>query len=529
MKKTIKSSGSEDSFKTIALRKKRKKSVLEECIDNKRLANKASGAHLWSSEAGDTTESESIDMEEKCLVEETSVDYGESGAFAGENSDQTPKDLHMKTKKVLGKPLSVIDYDTVNAEDDVLDDFFFFSPPLSIKPSIQVSVCKSFALDIDLVAITEKFFQEKLNFIKKKFSGVNDFGGVSTPSKFGGIICVTFTSEKAIIAVANLANECGVMVNTNFKCSGYNHMNRAIVLKEISVGTSIEAVHAAVSEFGIIKLIKMQLAFVKLENQNQADLLASMWSILIGKDAVCVTRADIDKQTWDSRNRFRALLYTLSVGTNAYDLWNFLVSVGGKSTSGLVHPLVGISFMCNSVNYTCACCATVCFDSEEDMNWAVAVMPVIKGVGLYWSHLSSPMCSVCDSFGHTSLFSPISCSLAFGGKIWALVAGFSLLGESRLVNIKSSLVSLTEQIRELAKRLESFVPVVSQSSLGLMEVSSDKATSGKTAAILGSNISSEVVKLENMLEDLSASVMSLLAHLDGLALVGGAPSLPLFQ
>ncbi|KAG9306369.1 hypothetical protein G9A89_018252 [Geosiphon pyriformis] len=189
MKKTIKVSGSECDFKMVELRKKRKRGVLAESIDNKGVAAEASGARLWGSETSDTTESESIDMEEECLVEETSIDYDESDAFMEENPNQMPKNMHVKTKKVLWKPLSVIDYGTVNTDDDMLDDSFFFLPLLSIKLTIQVFVCKSFALDINLVAIAGKSFQEKLSFIRKIFSSVNGFGGASTPSKFAGIIC----------------------------------------------------------------------------------------------------------------------------------------------------------------------------------------------------------------------------------------------------------------------------------------------------------------------------------------------------
>ncbi|KAG9284050.1 hypothetical protein G9A89_022824 [Geosiphon pyriformis] len=303
MKKTIKVSGAESGFKMVVSRKKRKKDVLTEDINNRKIAAEAPGTCLWGSETGDTTESESIDMEKKCLVKKTSVNYGESGAFVEGDPNQTPKSLCIKTKKVLGKPLGIIDYGTVNTDDDVLDDFFFFLSLLPIKLTIQVPVRKSFALDIDLVAITGKSFQEKLSFIRKIFSSVNGFGGASTPSKFSGIICATFTLEKAMMAAKKLANDHGVMVNTDLKCSINNHIDWAIVIKKIPVGTSMEAVCTAMFKFGLIKLIKMQLvglwqkAIIKLEDQNQADLLASKWSILIEKNTVHVARANVDKQT----------------------------------------------------------------------------------------------------------------------------------------------------------------------------------------------------------------------------------------
>ncbi|KAG9307310.1 hypothetical protein G9A89_017138 [Geosiphon pyriformis] len=501
-------------------------------------------------------------MEKECLVEETSVDYGESSAFTEENPIQTPKSLCVKTKKVLRKPLGVINYDNVNTDNNILDDSFLLPPSLLIKLSIQVPVCKFFALDINLVAITKKSFQEKLSFIRKIFSSVNGFEGASTLSKFGGVIRATFTSEKAMMAAEKLANDHDVVVNTNLKHPVNNHTNWDIIIKEIPVNTSIKTVRAAVLEFGVVVSIKMQLA----------DLLASKWSILIGKNAIWVARADVNKQTWDSRDEFKALFYTFPVGTNAYDLWNFIGSVGGK-TCVIEH---------NSVNYTWAHCTTVCFESESDLNQALANTPVIKGVSLHWSCLFAALYSSYNSLGHTSRncksagvssslkgkraplsaqdrfrlvkiyerkSAPVSHPLAFDKKTWASVVGSILSGtffeydsqlgsirngkpllpvvndlEKCLVSIKSSLVSLMKQIGKLAKRLESFVLAVSQSSPGwediVMGVGSGNATSDKTAAVLGSTASPEIVKLENMLEGLSVSVMSLSVHLDGLVLAG---------
>ncbi|KAG9302813.1 hypothetical protein G9A89_009590 [Geosiphon pyriformis] len=460
MKKTIKASGSESGFKAVVSRKKKKDGVLEENVDNKGVAVKTLSAHSWGSQTGDTTEFESIDMEEECLVEETSVDYGNNGTFVEEDPDQTPKSLCVKTKKVLGKPLGVIDYDNVDAEDNVLDESLFLPPSLSVKPSVQVPVHKFFTLDINLVAVAGKSSQEKVNFVRKIFSSVNGFGRAFILSKFGGIIQASFTSEKMMMAAAQLANNHGVVINTDLKCPINNHMNRTIVLKEIPVRTSIEAVRAAISEFGVIKSIKMQLiglwqkAVIKLEDQIQADFLAAEWFILIGKDVVHVAQADIDKQTWDARDEFRALFYTLLMGTNAHDLWDFIGSIGEKT------------------------CIIEC--SSGSLIQAMANTPVIKDVALL---------SAQDQFCLVKIYekksAPVSHLLVFGGKTWASMVGRPLpivfFGgsaqsgsisygeplspvngelENHLKNIESSLVSLIGQIGELVKRLDSFVSAV---------------------------------------------------------------------
>ncbi|KAG9290775.1 hypothetical protein G9A89_011738 [Geosiphon pyriformis] len=289
MKKTAKVSGSNDGFKLVLLRKKRRSGVLKDSSGDKVVG----------------TKSDSIDMEEECLVEETSFRQESREKSGGVDTDMMPKGpKKIVTKHTLGKPLGTINFSMENDNDDnILDGSLSLLPSLSLKHTVHVSVRKSFALDIDLGVVADKSSQEKLAYVRKIFSGVNGFGGAFTFSKFGGIIWVSFTSEKTMMVAAKMANDCGVVVNTNLKCSGDNCMNRAIVLKEILVETSVEAVHAAVSKFGKIKTIKMQLvglwqkAIIKLEDQTQADLLASKWSILIGKDAVRVARADIDKQS----------------------------------------------------------------------------------------------------------------------------------------------------------------------------------------------------------------------------------------
>ncbi|KAG9293970.1 hypothetical protein G9A89_019308 [Geosiphon pyriformis] len=207
------------------------------------------------------------------------------------------------TKHTLGKSLSTINFGIENDDDNILDGSHSLPSSLSLKHTVQVSVRKSFTLDIDLKMVAGKSSQEKLAYVRKIFSGVNGFGGASIPSKFGEIIRAFFISDEAMMAAAKLANDCGVVVNTDLKCSGNNYMNWAIVLKEIPVKTSVEAVCMTVSEFGIIKMIKMQLVdlwqkvIIKLKDQNQVDLLAAKWFILIRKDTVQVTRANIDKQS----------------------------------------------------------------------------------------------------------------------------------------------------------------------------------------------------------------------------------------
>ncbi|KAG9299984.1 hypothetical protein G9A89_009712 [Geosiphon pyriformis] len=356
-----------------------------------------------------------------------------------------------------------------NGNDKVLDGLLSLSPSFSLKSVVQISIRKSFALDIEFMIVAGKFSQEKLFYVRKIFSDVNSFGRAFTPSKFGEIIWVFFTSEMAMMAAAKLANDC---------------------------------------------------------EPNQADLLASKWSILIEKNTVYVAKTNVDKQTWNIRNKFRALFYTLPI--------NFIGFVNGKTCF----------IDCNLVNYTYAYCVIVCFDSELDLTNALAATSVIKGVDLRWSYFLLALCSVCkNNLAPKSRKTLLSAQNQFRlAKIYekksasasmiSIFLTFVFYGDSSHLGSIDDSKPPSLVIDKLAKRLESLVPTVSQPSPGcqlsnpvsniVMGVSLNKTTGGETATVMDLLTSSYVVKLENILEGLSASVLSLFVHFDGLVLAGSA-------
>ncbi|KAG9302648.1 hypothetical protein G9A89_007352 [Geosiphon pyriformis] len=182
MKKAAKVSGLSDSFKSVLPRKKRRGSVLEDSSGGGNVGLSVQSNCSWGSETGDTTKSESIDMEEECLVKKTSFNYDKGGAHAGGDHDQTPMGSKVKTKKALGKPLRKIDFLPSSDDDDVLLDV-----PLvllsSAKNLVNVSVQKSFVLDIGLNMVVGKSSCEKLLVIKNLFLKINGFGEGLYPLK----------------------------------------------------------------------------------------------------------------------------------------------------------------------------------------------------------------------------------------------------------------------------------------------------------------------------------------------------------
>ncbi|KAG9289673.1 hypothetical protein G9A89_014408 [Geosiphon pyriformis] len=155
MKKIIKDSGSNKSFRPVSSRKKRKSGALEKGVEDKKKSTKMPSGYSWSSETGDTTEFDSIDIEKEYLVEETSFDYSKNSVFVNENLNQMLKEPNIKTKKTLGKPLGKINFSSCDNNNDVLSNALLELSSLLIN-LVNISVRKSFILDIELNKVVDK-------------------------------------------------------------------------------------------------------------------------------------------------------------------------------------------------------------------------------------------------------------------------------------------------------------------------------------------------------------------------------------
>ncbi|KAG9307346.1 hypothetical protein G9A89_017175 [Geosiphon pyriformis] len=167
--------------------------------------------------------------------------------------------------------------------------------PKIIKTQVKVVVKKSFALDINISNVEDKSMTAKTQLIKQIFSKINE------------IIRSMFTSEESMKKAASLAEKNGIIVNTNLKRQEV-YSDWAVVIKKIPMDMPKEMIVTTVSEYGQIVSIKVQLiglwqkAMVEFAESSQADLLASKWSFLIGKDSVRVAKAVGDRETWAFRD-----------------------------------------------------------------------------------------------------------------------------------------------------------------------------------------------------------------------------------
>ncbi|KAG9297350.1 hypothetical protein G9A89_005634 [Geosiphon pyriformis] len=412
---------------------------------------------------------------------------------------------------------------------------------------------KSFALDIELSAIPGKTNNDKMISLKKNFYRVDGFGGASTPSKFLGIIKSLFTSEISLNKTRELAISEKILVNNDLRKSSVCS-DREVIVKEILVDLPKSAIETVFSKFGKIISIKVQLiglwqkALVEYKSFEMADLVAARWSVLMGKNSVHVAKANIDKQTWVSRDQHWTLLYTLPVGTNAHDLSSLLESYGVKIC------YIGR----NSSSYVRDRCAVICFGDKASKLAAIGTVPVFKNVSLHWAGLSLASCTRCKQFGHVTVncslgkrviseqdqihlagiykkkSAPVTYPVSFGGKTWAQVAGgfpshmissglvstelCSGLVPSLMATVSPTVSHLNDQLAILEHSLElltdptsslSLLPVVSETLSS--DVNSDMILD--TALVLSSTLPSV---FHNAVVELSSSSSKVLT-----AKVGG--------
>ncbi|KAG9304362.1 hypothetical protein G9A89_019924 [Geosiphon pyriformis] len=249
---------------------------------------------------------------------------------------------------------------------------FTFCLVASVKERLCFELTKFFTLDIGLLAVLRSTLCDKLKGVRKLFYKIDGFGGVLTPSKFLGIIRASFMSESSLVLAKQLAVSKNIV---------------EIVIKEILVNLPKSAVESALVKYGKIFSIKIQL--IGLCSQV-ADLVVFKWSILLGKDSAHVVKANTDKQIWNLKDSYHALLYILLMGTTAHDLLG-LVQLYNRKTCYISR---------NLVSYTRAYCAVIWFDSEDTRKAAICSTLVFKSVNLIWTGLSSLKYAACDNFGY---------------------------------------------------------------------------------------------------------------------------------
>ncbi|KAG9289152.1 hypothetical protein G9A89_022461 [Geosiphon pyriformis] len=186
------------------------------------------------------------------------------GERVSDSKMNTPQAKHFNNGVIIGSPFGSINYDMEEEKEVSFPFCKSFSldkvwiNPKIIKIQVEVAVKKSFTLDIDFSVVEKKLATAKTQVIRKLFSGINGFEGATTPSKFEGIIRSTFTLSESMEKTVSLARENNIIVNSDFKRQGICS-DQDIVIKEIPIDMPKKMIITAVSEFGQIKSIKIQL------------------------------------------------------------------------------------------------------------------------------------------------------------------------------------------------------------------------------------------------------------------------------
>ncbi|KAG9297807.1 hypothetical protein G9A89_000112 [Geosiphon pyriformis] len=133
---------------------------------------------------------------------------------------------------------------------------------------------------------------------------------------------------------------------------------------------------------------------------KQLAVSENLISILLGKDSMCVVKANANKQTWDLRNSYHTLLYTLLMDTTVHDLSNLVWSYDAKKAA--IHSMM----VFKSVNL-------VWTESVDGL------MPVVMVLALHVSVLKHSLENVFDQVAN------ISCKL--NRLLAVLLASFTVL------------------------------------------------------------------------------------------------------
>ncbi|KAG9288923.1 hypothetical protein G9A89_019545 [Geosiphon pyriformis] len=374
----------------------------------------------WASKVNSKMDSVSgildLDNVENVIAEETCYVELDVSGLDDDMNDTMPRKMCTRTYVLNSKP-PPLSFNVPSDGEDTLplpSPKFYGSNCLSpigshASEKRNFNSSKSFALDIELSVVPGKTNNDKMISLKKNFYCINEFGRASTPSKFPRIIRSSFTSEISLNKARKLAISEKILVNDNLRKSSV-HSNQEVIVKEIPVDLSKSAIEAVFSKFGKIISIKVQLiglwqkALVEYKSSEMADLVAARWSVLMRKNFVYVAKTNIDKQMWVLRDQHRALLYTLPVGTNVYDLSSLLELYGGKTC------YIGR----NPSSYVRDRCTVICFGDEASKLAAIGTVSVFKNVSLHWT---------AGIYKKKSAL--VAHPVSFGGKTWAQVAGGS--------------------------------------------------------------------------------------------------------
>ncbi|KAG9303010.1 hypothetical protein G9A89_006227 [Geosiphon pyriformis] len=181
---------------------------------------------------------------------------------------------------------------------------------------------------------------------------------------------------------ASLAKQKEIIINNDVKkqrlCSDW-----AVVIKEIPMDMPKEMIVAALSEFGQVVSIRLQL--IGLWQKAVVEFAKS--------NSVCMAKAVRNCETCTSRDQFRVLLFTLSVGTTVHNLGNLLEETSEKTCV--------INRSLESGNRTR--CAVVGLESNKMLKSAFCMVLIFGRVKLSWAKLGFVQYNKCGKFSHSVL------------------------------------------------------------------------------------------------------------------------------
>ena len=251
---------------------------------------------------------------------------------------------------------------------------------------------------IPFIQVTGNTVPEKHQTIRDTFANIKGFHNATTSRYTPEHFKLTFTSQNSINHATQKATQNN-MQPTNTSPNDTNPLKeRSLIMKEIPLGTTKDAIRAAVEDFGPIEKIswsivglwqKATITFQDSQSYNQAK---SNWSILIGKDSTRLVPATNTAQYLQERSKYTLKLTNLPTGTTAFDLQDYIQELGGKTCK---IPRIASSYQRQRVAY-------VEFETENELEIALQDQATFKDQHLIWTETDQTNCIKCGNINHST-------------------------------------------------------------------------------------------------------------------------------
>ncbi|KAG9291059.1 hypothetical protein G9A89_012931 [Geosiphon pyriformis] len=172
----------------------------------------------------------------------------------------------------------------------------------------------------------------------------------------------------------------------------------------MSLSVSATNIKSALSIFGEVSCVVLkpagvwQYVVVYFKELDAAAFALNHWSILVGKDSVCIFLFINQNETILLYGQFKTKLVNLFSGCTVFEISNMISQVGGWTCF--------IPYSSNSGH--CSQFALIIFGFQVDLDFAVVKTGTLKKYHIWWETPGCQCCFRCQKVGHLAVDCKVS-------------------------------------------------------------------------------------------------------------------------